>query len=157
MLFRSGLDAGLAGSSIQVVETLSDAHKSPTAHKNALEAMAKHPDAAAIVGIYGYHGPAILTAVRGAGKAGQVKIVCFDEHSDTLDGIATGEIFGTVVQQPLSIGFQTITRMEKYLRGDKTQLSGGKILLSSRVITKDNVESFQATQKNFLRMQAPEK
>ena len=99
-----GIQNGLAGSNIQIVDTLADDRKSAIAQKNAQDALAKYPDLAGMVGLYGYHGPAILTAVRGAGKAGQVKIVCFDEDSDTLAGIAAGDIYGTIVQKPLNIG-----------------------------------------------------
>ena len=89
--------------------------------------------------------------MRGAGKVGQVKIVCFDEESDTLAGIAAGDIYGTVVQKPYEIGRQAIIRMDKYLRGDKTQLSDGKILIPAHVVTKDNVAAFQASLKAILR------
>ena len=149
-----GIQNGLAGSNIEIIDTVADGHKSPVAHENAQTALTKHPDLAGMVGLYGYHGPAILTAVRGAGKAGQVKIVCFDENSDTLAGIAAGDIYGTVVQMPLAIGYRTIYRMDKYLRGDKTQLAGGKILISSRTVTKDNVEIFQTLLKSHLQGQA---
>jgi ABC-type sugar transport system substrate-binding protein len=77
--------------------------KSAIAVRNAQDALAKYPDLEGMVGIYGHHGPAILTAVRGAGRAKQVKIVCFDEHSDTLDGIAAGDIYDTIVQKPMSL------------------------------------------------------
>jgi ribose transport system substrate-binding protein len=142
-----GIQNGLAGSNIQIIDTLEDDHKSPIAQKNAEDALAKYPDLAGMVGIYGYHGPAILTAVRGASKAGQVKIVCFDDDSDTLAGIATGDIYGTIVQKPIEIGWQAIIHMEKYLRGDKTQLADGKILIPSRALTKDNVGNFLAERK----------
>jgi ribose transport system substrate-binding protein len=146
-----GLQAGLAGANLQIVATISDDHKTPVAQQNVAEALAKYPDVAGMVGIYSYHGPAILTAVRGAGKAGQVKIVCFDEDSDTLAGIAAGDIYGTVVQQPLMIGSQTITRMGNYLRGDKTQLAAGKIYIAVKVLTtKEEVESFQFLRKGLL-------
>ena len=145
-----GIQNGLAGSKIRIVDTLVDDHKSPIAQKNAEDALAKYPDLAGMVGIYGYHGPAILTAVRSAGKVGQVKIICFDEDSDTLAGIAAGDIYGTVVQKPLKIGWQAIVSMDKYLRGDKTQLSDGKILTSSRVLTKDDVAFFQEQRKTML-------
>jgi len=72
-----GIQNGLAGSNIQIIDTLADGTKSAIAQKNAQDALAKHPDLAGLVGLYSYDGPAILTAVRGAGKAGQVKIVCF--------------------------------------------------------------------------------
>jgi ribose transport system substrate-binding protein len=79
-----------------------------------------------------------------------VKIICFDEDSDTLAGIAAGDIYGTVVQKPLKIGWQAIVSMDEYLRGDKTQLSDGKILTSSRVLTKDDVAFFQEQRKTML-------
>ncbi len=138
-----GIQDGLAGSKIQIIDTLADDTKRAAAHKNAEDALAKYPDLAGMVGIYDYHGPAILTAVRGAGKLGQVKIVCFDEDSDTLAGIAAGEIYGSVVQNPFQIGGQTIFRLTKYLRGDKTQLAGGKVIIHSHAVTKDDVEHFQ--------------
>ncbi len=149
-----GIQNGLAGSNIQIIDTLADDAKSAVASKNAQDALAKYPDLAGMVGIYGYHGPAILTAVRGAGKAGQVKIVCFDEDSGTLAGIAASDIYGTIVQKPYDFGYQAIIRMDKYLHGDKTQLPDGRILIPSRAITKDNVVAFQATLKTILEVQA---
>ena len=137
------IQAGLAGSNIQIVDTLADATKIDVAQKNAQAALAKYPDLAGLVGIYSYDGPAILNAVRAAGKAGKVKIVCFDDDSATLDGIAAGDIYGTVVQISTRIGYETISRMDKYLGGDKTQLSEGRILFNTIVVDKGWVESFQ--------------
>jgi len=142
-----GIQKGLAGSNIQVIDTIANETKTPLAQKNAEDALAKYPDLAGMVGLYSYHGPAILTAVRSAGKAGKVKIVCFDEDSETLAGIATGEIYGTIVQKPFVIGRQAILRMDKYLHGDKTQLAGGKVLIPTKAITRENVAAFQ----NFLK------
>jgi ribose transport system substrate-binding protein len=145
-----GITNGLVGSNIQIVDTMADETKSALAVKNAQDALAKYPDLAGMVGLYSYDGPAILTAVRGAGKAGQVKIVCFDAESDTLAGIAAGDIYGTIVQNPFSIGRETVFRMGQYLRGDKTQLAGGKIFISSHAVNKDNVAAYQASLKALL-------
>jgi ribose transport system substrate-binding protein len=145
-----GLQDELAGSNIQIIDTLADDTKRAVAYKNAEDALAKYPDLAGMVGIYDYHGPAILTAVRGAGKTGQVKIVCFDEDSDTLAGVAAGDIYGTVVQNPFQIGGQTVFRLAKYLRGDKSQLAGGRIIISSQAVTKDNVVHYQNALKDSL-------
>jgi ribose transport system substrate-binding protein len=145
-----GIQTGLAGANIQIIDTLADGAKSLTAESNAKDALAKHPDLAGMIGIYGYQGPAILNAVRGAGRTNQVQIVCFDDESDTLAGIAAGDIYGTIVQKPLQMGYQTIFRMDKYLRGDKAQLAGGKIFTPSRTLTKADVADFQATRKSFL-------
>lgn len=144
-----GIKTGLSGSNIEIIETLVDDSKSALAVTNALDTLARYPDLAGMVGLYGYNGPAILTAVRSAGKTGQVKIVCFDEQSETLAGIVSGDIYGTIAQRPLKIGFETIRAMAEYLRGDKSRLEGGKIYTTTRPITKSNVADFQAE----LRMQ----
>jgi ribose transport system substrate-binding protein len=145
-----GIKAGLNGSNVLIVDTLADESKVPAAEKNAEIALAKYPDLAAMVGLNSYTGPAILQAVRSAGKAGQVKIVCFDEESDTLAGIAAGDIYGTVGQKPFWIGHKTITNMRNYLQGDKTQLAGGAVYVPTRVVTKDNVAVIQNGRRNIL-------
>ncbi len=150
-----GIEEGLAGSSIQILDTVADGTKRAVAFKNAEDALAKYPDLAGMVGIYDYHGPAILTAVRGAGRTGKVKIVCFDEDSDTLAGVAAGDIYGTVVQNAFQIGGQAIFRMANYLRGDKTQLAGGKIFMSSQEATKDNLAHFQNELKGSYKPKKP--
>ena len=145
-----GITNGLAGSNIQIVETLLDGASSDIAQKNAEDALAKHPDLAGMACLNGYQGPAILTAARQASKAGQVKIVCFENYNETLSGIANGDIYGTIVQNALKIGYETILRMDKYDHGDKTQFDGGKILIPSQPITKDNLAEYPAVQKNEL-------
>jgi ribose transport system substrate-binding protein len=141
---------GLAGSNIQILETLADGTQTDVAEKNAQAALTKYPDLAGLVGLYSYNGPAILTAVRAAGKAGKVKIVCFDDDSATLEGIASGDIDGTVVQISTRIGYETISRMDKYLGGDKTQLAGGKILFSSITVNQSKVDAMKAWRQNLL-------
>lgn len=145
-----GLQSGLAGSKIQIIDTMADATKTDVAVENAQQALARHPDLAGMVGLYSYNGPAILQAVRGAGKAGKVKIVCFDDDSETLDGIAAGDIYGTVVQISTRLGFETIRRMERYLSGDKTQLSQGNVLLTSLPVDKERVKVLQAWHQDVL-------
>jgi len=145
-----GIQNGLAGSKIEIIDTLADETKIAVAQKNAQDALAKYPDLAGMVGLYSYNGPAILTAVRGAGKAGKVKIVCFDDDDDTLAGVASGDIYGTVVQVSTRFGYEAIKRMDKYLCGDKTQLSGGNILFNTIAVNKGMVESIQWYRQNML-------
>jgi ribose transport system substrate-binding protein len=126
-----------------VVETLVDDMSPTAAFENAQKTLAASPDIAGMVGLYSYDGPAILSAVRSAGKSKQVQIVCFDAQKDTLDGIETGEIYGTIVQNPYTIGNRTIELMAKYLRGDKAAFADGKILIPSQVVTAENVAEYQ--------------
>jgi ribose transport system substrate-binding protein len=143
----AGIQKALAGSNIEIVDTRTDDADHVRAQKNAEDALVKDPDLACLVGLYSYNGPAILNAVRGAGKAGQVKIVCFDGDDDTIAGVASGDIYGTIVQQPFEFGKQAITRMDKYLHVDTNQLAGGKMFIPTQPIKKDTVADFQAKMK----------
>lgn len=138
-----GIKQGVAGSNLQIMDVQASDGLSLTALKNAQDALAKYPDLAGMVALNNFVGPAVLQAVRGAGKTGQVKLVCFDEDNDILAGIAAGDIYGSIVQSPFKIGLKTISEMASYLRGGKNQLTTGKILTPSQVVTKDNLASFQ--------------
>jgi ribose transport system substrate-binding protein len=147
-----GIKNGLTGTNIQIIDTLVDEHKVPLAQKNAEDALAKYPDIAGLVGLNSYTGPAILQAVRSAGRAGKVKIVCFDEESDTMDGIAAGDIYASVGQKPFWIGEKAVSSMANYLRGEQSLVTNGAIYIPTRVVTKDNVAAFQRNRKNILEM-----
>lgn len=140
----------LAGGKIEIVATLADSTNPDTAQKNAADALAKYPDLAALVGIYSYNGPAILSAVRAAGKTGKVKIVCFDDDTTTLDGVASGDIHGTVIQVTARIGYETISRMDKHLHGDTNRLAQGTYLFKTIAVDKGSVESVQVYRQNLL-------
>jgi ribose transport system substrate-binding protein len=163
MLFVGGLDAQnakdrlagikqeLAGTKVEIIGVRTDEGDPVRAQKNVEDTLVKYPDIAGLVGLYSYNGPAILNAVNASGKpSGMVKIVCFDEDADTLAGVASGVIYGTVVQQPFEFGKQAITRMAQYLRGDKTALAGGKQIIPTLSIKKETVAAFQAKLKKLL-------
>ena len=98
---------------------------------------------AGLVGLWSYNGPAIVNAVRDAGKGGQVKIVAFDEEDETLAGIKDGAIYATVVQQPYEFGYQAIKMMAQVLGGDRSQVPADKQkFVETKIIKRDNVEEF---------------
>ncbi len=145
-----GIKKELEGSKVEVIDVRTDDTDTVRAQKNAEDTLVKYPDIAGLVGLYNYNGPAILNAVRSANKQGKVKIVCFDENDETLEGVASGDIYGTVVQQPFEFGKQAITKMAKHLAGDKDALSGGKQIVPTRSLKKDDVAAFQADLKKVL-------
>jgi ribose transport system substrate-binding protein len=147
----AGLQEALAGSNIEILDVRTDDADPVRAQKNAEDALVTHPDLAGMVGLWAYNGPAILHAVRAAGKIGRVKIVCFDEEADVLRGVAEGAIHGTVVQQPYEFGKQAILRMARYLRGDTNALSPGRIVVPTMKIQQHNVAEFQARLTQWLR------
>src|SRR5579862_6979047 len=74
-----GIKEALEGSNVQIVDIRTDDTDQARAQQNAADTLVKYPDIACLVGLWNYNGPAIANAVKTAGKAGQVKIVCFDE------------------------------------------------------------------------------
>ncbi|HZI50913.1 MAG TPA: sugar-binding protein [Terriglobia bacterium] len=138
-----GIKEALTGTRVEVVDTRTDDGESGRAKSNAADALVKHPDIKALVGLWGYNGPAILSAVKDAKKLGQVKIVAFDEQDETLTGIKDGWIHATVVQQPYEFGYQAITLMAQVLKGDKSLIPENKqIIIPTLVVNKANVEEF---------------
>ena len=139
-----GLKEALQGSKVEIIDIRTDDTDRARAKSNAADTLVKYPDIAALVGLWSYNGPAILNAVKDAGKVGQVKIVCFDEEDETLAGIKEGSIFATVVQQPYEFGYQSVKLMAQILGGDKSAIPANKqINVPTLVIKKDSVEEFQ--------------
>jgi ribose transport system substrate-binding protein len=145
-----GLKQELPTSQFILLDVRTDDADPVRAQKNAEDALVKYPDLAVMVGLWAYNGPAILNAVKSAGKTGRVKIVCFDEDEQTLAGVADGSIYGTIVQQPFEFGREAITRMDKYLRGDKSALAEGRLIISTLSIKQAEVSDFQARLKKLL-------
>lgn len=139
-----GIKEALQGSNIEILDTRTDDTDRARAKTNAADTLVKYPDIAALVGLWSYNGPAILNAVKDANKAGQVKIICFDEEDETLAGVKDGAIYATVVQQPYEFGYQSVKIMEKYLKGDKSVIPASKqINVPTLIIKKDSVDEFQ--------------
>ena len=138
-----GLKESLQGSKVEIIDLLTDDTDPARARQNAYETLKKYPDIAGMVGLWSYNGPAILQALAPEGKAGQIKIVCFDDERATLAAIKEGTIFGTVAQQPYEYGYQAVQLAGKILRGDRSGIPAGKtILIPTVVIQKNNVDDY---------------
>lgn len=138
-----GLKEALQGSNIQILDVRTDSTDRVRAKSNASDTLVNQPDIAGMVGLWSYNGPAILGAVRDAGKIGKVKIVAFDEEDETLTGIKEGAIFATVVQQPFEFGYQSMKLMAKILDGDRSGIPASKqIFVPTLAIKKAEVEEF---------------
>lgn len=146
-----GIKKEIEGSGIEVIDIRTDEADAVRAQKNVEDTLVKYPDIAGLVGLYAYNGPAILNAVRKGGQAGKIQIVCFDENEETLQGVASGDIHGTVVQQPFEFGKQAITKMAAYLGGDKQALSGGTQIVPTRSLRKDDIAGFKSELQKILK------
>lgn len=145
----TGIKKELAGSKVEIIDVRTDETDRARAQKNVEDTLVKYPDISALVGLWSYNGPAILNGVKSSGKVGAVKIICFDEEEETLAGVASGAIYGTVVQQPYEFGRQSILRMAKYLQGDQEALAGGTQIVPTLSIKKEGVAEFAARLKTL--------
>ena len=110
--------------------------------------MIAHSDLACLVGLWSYNGPAILSGVRASGRLGDVKIVCFDEEDETLQGVQDGHIAGTVVQQPFEFGYQSVKLLVALSKGDRSGVPANQVIIVPvKTITQDNVDAFWADLK----------
>jgi ribose transport system substrate-binding protein len=138
-----GIRDALAGSNIRILDVRTDDVDDVRAKANAADTLVRYPDVKGLVGLWSYTGPAILNAVRDAGKVGKVKIIAFDEADETLAGISAGAIEATVVQQPYEFGYQAIHKMAQAWRGDRSFIPASKqIIVPTLVVTRGNVEAF---------------
>jgi ribose transport system substrate-binding protein len=104
----------------QILGTATDELNAAKAKANAEDALTRHPDIAAMVGLFVGNPPAILAALERAGKVGEVKIIGFDEDEVTLQGILDGTIVGTVVQDPFKYGYESIRLLAALHAGDRS-------------------------------------
>jgi ribose transport system substrate-binding protein len=145
-----GIKEALNGTKVEIIDVRTDDADPARAKSNAADTLVKYTDIAALVGLWSYNGPAILSAVKEANKVGQVKIVTFDEETDVLNGVKEGAIVGTVVQQPFEFGYQSVLAMSKILSGDKSVIPANKqVIVPTLVIKKDGVDAFQTKLKEL--------
>jgi ribose transport system substrate-binding protein len=138
-----GIKEACQDSKIEIVDVRTDGTDLVRAKSNVADTLVRYPDISCLVGLWAYNGPAILSAVKDAGRVGQVKIVCFDEDDQTLAGIREGAIYATVVQQPYEFGYQGIHIMKKILDGDKSVIPPSKqIFIPTLIIDRSNVVEF---------------
>lgn len=135
----------------QVLGTRTDRFDRAKAKANVEDTLVRYPDISAMVGLFVYNPPAILEALRRAGKVGDVKVIGFDEGEVTLQAIQDGEVVGTVVQDPFQYGYLSIKMLTGLQRGDRSVLPpSGYIDVPPRVITQENLESFWSSLKQQL-------
>ncbi|HEX8148470.1 MAG TPA: sugar-binding protein [Pyrinomonadaceae bacterium] len=138
-----GIKDSLNGSNVTIIDTRTDDTDRVRAKSNVADTLVKYPEVAALVGLWSYNGPAIVNAVRDAGKTGQIKIIAFDEEDETLAGIKDGSIYGTIVQQPYEFGYQAIKMMAAALGGDRSGIPANKQkFVPTKVIKQAEVEEF---------------
>jgi len=145
---KKGIEDTLQGSNITILDTRTDETDRMKAKANAQDAITTHPELDCLVGLWSYNGPAILSGVRAAGKLDVVKIVCFDEEAETLQGVKDGHISGTIVQQPFEFGYQSVKLLVDLAKGDRSRVPADqRIIVPVKTITQQSVDEFWAQLK----------
>ena len=139
-----GIREALQGSNVEIIDVRTDDTDRVRAKSNVSDTLVRYPEVKALVGLWSYNGPAIVNALKEAGKTGQVKIVAFDEEDETLAGVRDGSIYATVVQQPYEFGYQAIKMMAQAAKGDRSGIPADKkVIVPTLIIKRDGIEEFQ--------------
>lgn len=142
-------DAELKGEKFTILGTMTDGFDLARAKANAEDALSRYPDIDGMIGLFAYNPPAILQALEQGGKLNKVKVIGFDEDSQTLAGIQKGIVYGTVVQNPYEYGYQSVKILNALAAGDESVLADGDFIsIPGRQIRKDNVDEFWADLKS---------
>ncbi len=148
---EQGIRDALKGSNVSIVDVRTDDADHGRAKANAADALVKYPDLSCLVGLWSYNGPAIVSAVKDAGKVGKVKIVAFDQEADTLAGIKSGAVYGTVVQQPYEFGYKSVKLLAQLAQGNKSGVPASKlVIIPTQAIKAGNLAAYQAQQDKLL-------
>ncbi|RUU79956.1 ABC transporter substrate-binding protein [Mesorhizobium sp. M7A.T.Ca.TU.009.01.1.2] len=143
-----GMKDGLAGTKIELIDVRGDDIDQARAKKNVEDALVASPDVTCMVGFYSYNTPRIYEALRDAGKLGSITVVGFDDEPITLGGVKEGTVAATVVQQPFEWAYQGMKLMAAYLKGDKSGIpEGNLIIIPTKIIGKDDVDAYAANLK----------
>ena len=154
---KRGIEQILEGSDIHILDTRVDQGDQAKAQENAETMIVAHPAIGGLVGLWSYNGPAIVAAIRAAGKVGQIKVVCFDEEEATLQAIADGAIEATIVQKPFEFGYQSIRLLDELARGDRSRIPpDGLIDTGVTIVTAENVAQFGSESPKRLSKRARE-
>ena len=141
---RKAFDAEIASNpNIKVVAEGESFYTSAAGLKAAQDMLTAHPDINVIMGadqaITG-----ALQAVTAAGVKGKVALVGYGGGAVALQGIASGDRFGTVMQAPATEGRVGVTNLIQAIRTG-TPTDGIDVLANlpdGGVVTKDNVATF---------------
>jgi ribose transport system substrate-binding protein len=143
------------GKGYVLVATKTDGGEQQVCQAKAEDLLIKQPSVNCLVGLWEYNPPALLNAVKRKDK--KPAIVAFDENDLTLQGIKTGQVVGTIVQDPYQFGYQSIKVLANLVQGKEDVLKtwpgiekNNSIFVPHQVITKENVEEFEAKVKKIL-------
>ena len=97
------------------------------AYKRAEALLTRYKAADGSLGVDGIFAPnessafAVMRVLQDSGWAGKVKFIGFDASDGLLAGLQSGAIEALVVQDPVRMGYLSVTTMVRHLRGEKVE------------------------------------
>lgn len=88
-------------------------------------------------------GHGAVKAVNGLGLVGKIKIISFDDLTETLNDIRDGFIAATIVQEPFTMGYKAVNIIMDNIAGKHTN---GVFLTNVQVVNEDNLDEYRTKQ-----------
>lgn len=131
--FKEGLEKYPNLELVSTIYSYSDAAKGMNATEDMMTA---NPD---LAGIFVANEPACIGAARAieaAGKAGDVKLVCFDAAEEQISALEQGTVHALVVQNPFAMGYESVKAAIDHLEGRTIE---SRIDTGVAIVTKENL------------------
>jgi ribose transport system substrate-binding protein len=145
-----GFAAALAAPEFEVLAPLNDREDAAVALQLSTSLLLTHPDLAGAYGVYAYNGPAWAKAITEAKAQREIKVVCFDATSDSINGIKTGAIHAVIAQREYDMGYKSVQIIDAIdRRGEAaalTELGASDRVISTGVdvVTGANLRQYEA-------------
>lgn len=148
----SGYQQALSAKGFTVLPVANDDEDATKAAAAVTAALEAHPDLAGIACVEANGGTGAATAVKEAGKAGQIKVVSMDRDKETLQAIQDGTIQASIAQKTALMSFIGTLLLWQYqsitvaITKDNKAANIVQLPLSvdtgAELITKDNVAAW---------------
>jgi ribose transport system substrate-binding protein len=118
------------------------------AYKRAEALLTRYKAADGSLGVDGIFAPnessafAVMRVLQDSGWAGKVKFIGFDASDGLLAGLRSGAIEALVVQDPVRMGYLSVTTMVRHLRGEKVEprIDTGVHLVTRDVLDRPDIK-----------------
>jgi ribose transport system substrate-binding protein len=138
-------------SGIEVLEPQYAQASTSKAASVASSLMRAKPDLTAIYATNGPQAAGVASAIKAAGRAGEVKLFAFDATPEEADAVRSGEIEALVAQSPQAIGEMAVKTTVDYLKehpdgGAVEPIAENWVKTPHKVITKAEIDSPDAAE-----------
>ena len=141
-----GIKDTIRDHNIEIVALRKDRVSRDQVRQQVEEVLQVMPDVNLLAGLWSYNGPVIREVLKSRGRAGQVKVVAFDEEEGTLQGIEDGTIDCSVALTPFDYSYLGARLLRDLARSGAAALPReGEINTGFLLVNRYNVAEFRET------------